>query len=83
MTNDAELKRQFVLAVYDERGRQDEEHGGPIHDDQHCQEDWREYVAYQIQKTQDFERCMVKVAALAMAAFESNRRKHGTDSRQR
>lgn len=72
---------EFVVLVYDERRRQDEEHGGPDHDDEHDQVDWKRFIHRQLLSGGDFEKMMVEVAALAMAAYESNRRKHGTDTR--
>jgi hypothetical protein len=73
--------QEFFRLVLHERAEQDKQWGGEAHDDAHCQEDWRLYISYQLRKQQPFCRCMVKVAALALAAFLSNRRKHGTDDR--
>ena len=74
---------QFIVEVLGERVLQDNQWGGKAHDDLHNHKDWRSYIRYQLRADGPFEKRLVKVAALAMAAFESNRRKHGTDSRQR
>ena len=67
--------QEFFRLVLHERAEQDKQWGGEAHHDAHCQEDWRQYIAYQLKKKQPFYRCMVKVAALALAAYLSNRRK--------
>ena len=74
---------QFIIEVLGERVLQDNQWGGTAHDDLHNHKDWRSYIRYQLRADGPFEKRLIKVAALAMAAFESNRRKHGTDSRQR
>jgi hypothetical protein len=77
---------QFIVEVLGERVLQDNQWGGSIHDDQHSIHHWAKYLRHQVWRATHpdrmaFERRMVKVAALAMAAFESNRRKHGTGTR--
>lgn len=61
-----------------ERVRQDEQWGGPDHDDQHTFHDWANYIYYQLRTTNgiappaDVQReRFIKVAALAVAAIES------------
>jgi hypothetical protein len=63
-----------------ERTRQDEEWGGAEHDDSHNHQDWVIFISKQIglalaYRSNDFESRMIKVAALAIAAIESSRRK--------
>ena len=67
-----------LLAVADERARQDEKWGGPAHDDQHTSHDWIAYivrysgraVTYGPFDVLRFREHMVQVAALAVAAAE-------------
>lgn len=70
-----------MRAVLDERERQDKQWGGPSGDDNNRYNDWMRYVNKQLLTTtrQNFEERMVKIAALAIAAIESNRRKNGTE----
>ena len=71
-------EENFVREVFSERERQDTQWGGRIHDDTHSQEDWFKLInRYMAPHGDDFEVRMIKVAALALAAVESNRRKHG------
>ena len=80
--------QEFFRLVLHERAEQDKQYGGEAHDDTHCQEDWLCYIWQQLNKSamndqpahSKFEERMVKVAALALAAFLSNRRKHGTSA---
>jgi hypothetical protein len=58
-----------------ERTRQDAQWGGQNHDNQHCHHDWLAYILKQLGKavTWDprlFKDCMVKTAALSVAAAE-------------
>lgn len=64
-----------------ERQRQDEQWGGPGHDDDHALSEWCDFIFKQnrLAEVQSlnplrFEERMVKVAALAVAAIESSRR---------
>lgn len=62
-----------------ERGRQDEQWGGPQHDDTHNEDDWAGFIEYQVRKVNmsdgpERER-FVKIAALAVAAIQSLDRK--------
>jgi hypothetical protein len=88
-------KRDFIEKILTERRRQDEQWGGPRHDDGHAYPDWLRFIRGQLsgimlihggkQREEEalmnpdnlakFEERMVKVAALAMAAVESTRRK--------
>lgn len=63
--------------VQAERARQDEQWGGPSHDDQHDPVDWDGFIEYQAYwgREQDPRRRFVKIAALAIAAIESIDRK--------
>jgi len=69
----------IITDVLAERTRQDEQWGGPAHDDEHCPWEWREYIEYQLQKSRkqptQFRECLIKIAALAIAAVESIDRK--------
>ncbi len=64
-----------------ERIRQDDEHGGPRNDDRNTWFDWRGYFYKQLSNgsmvhTESEQReCLVKIAALAVAALESYDRK--------
>lgn len=73
-------------AVLDERAAQDAQWGGIDHDDKHSMRDWCGYLTKQIEKVsrissftvangEEFEQRMTKVAALAFAAIQSNRRR--------
>jgi hypothetical protein len=77
-----------------ERRKQDEQWGGPAHDDEHCRFDWlrfiemytaqanvaaltsmypdNELVATSIAR---YEKKLIQIAALAVAAIQSSRRK--------
>lgn len=62
-----------------ERDRQDEQWGGPAHDDTHDELDWSSYIDHQTHKIVvadvDKRQGFVKIMALAMAAIESIDRK--------
>lgn len=64
-----------------ERSKQDAQWGGAIHDDSHEPWEWCAYIgkhnlmADSADTTQDYEARMIKIAALAIAAIESSRRK--------
>lgn len=70
-----------VLAtVRSYRAVQDEEHGGPSHDDTHNADDWKRFIdkfnhrARFAVRAEDRERDLFHVAALAVAAIQSSRR---------
>jgi hypothetical protein len=76
-------KRDLLLnEIVRERDSQDEEWGGPDHDDSHDRADWVRFIEKQCRLAQtaasrpldDYESRMVKIAALAVAAVESSRR---------
>jgi hypothetical protein len=69
-------QERFIDEMLSERREQDAQWRGPDHDDEHKHEDWRRYIRHQLRSGGDFEMRMKKVAALAMAAYESSRRKH-------
>lgn len=65
-----------------ERYDQDATWGGPDHDDQHDEKDWRHFIMEYVdqEKGEDFRDRMVKVAALAVAAIQStDRLSEGSD----
>ena len=81
---------QYVIAkVIERRAQQDAKHGGPAHDDTHTQVEWCRFIAaynwhaYHESPMHDekempaeyFQDTMFDVAALAVAAIESSRRK--------
>lgn len=90
----------FIEQILEERDRQDDQWGGPKHDDKHTYVDWIRFIHHQIGSLiqqpgsagqlqrmmrkdanfEAFERRMVKVAALALAAVESQRRATGRES---
>lgn len=65
------------MNIYDEiraeRERQDAKWGGPEHDDQHTAHDWWWFIRERIGQRR--EQAFIEVAALAVAAVESIRRK--------
>jgi hypothetical protein len=78
-----ETRKIFFDAVEAERKRQDQKWGGRDHDIQHNPNDWTAYIARQASRTSgcaisrhEFETQMVRVAALALAAFEAGRPPH-------
>ena len=64
-----------------ERIRQDNEFGGPRHDDKNTWFDWRGFIYKQLtngsmaHSASEQRECMVKIAAIAHAALESFDRK--------
>jgi hypothetical protein len=71
----------IIAKVLRRRQEQDEQWGGPQHDDEHHWADWVNFITKCANRSQntlshvEFERCMVDVAALAFAAIESSERK--------
>lgn len=80
----------FPALVAGERFAQDAQWGGPEHDDTHTPSDWLRYIGKQIDNVRrdwresslgrtpprvDYRHSLVKIAALAQAAFESSVRK--------
>jgi hypothetical protein len=83
----ADLHLLGVLAqISDERHRQDQEWGGPEHDDHHSPEDWEALLALEADKLSmwdgryaaDYRDRLIKVAALAVAAAQAWDRCHAT-----
>jgi len=75
---EAKLRRLLVIRdVNAERQRQDEQWGGPEHDDTHIYSDWLRYIAYQSEqaKFESARERLIKIAALALAGIESWDRK--------
>jgi hypothetical protein len=75
---------RIAAEVRERRAEQDKQWGGPKHDDEHFPADWVRYIrkaARQAmtreapQEAEGFEDYMLDVAALAVAAIESSRRK--------
>jgi len=63
-------------AIRNERIQQDQQWGGPDHDDTHELEDWCMFIEYQLERCNgvggpEYRERMVKVAALAVAAIEA------------
>lgn len=60
-----------------ERDAQDKQWGGPDHDDQHTFRDWLNFIDKQLTLTspKNASRRFIKIAALAVAAWESIQRK--------
>ena len=72
----------IISEVLAERRRQDEQWGGPAHDDLHDAGDWGAYIRHQLKRlvgvnyAESFAReRFIKIAALGMAAAESLTRK--------
>lgn len=70
------------MNVYDEiraeRAKQDEQWGGPDHDDEHSPQEWAQYLhkqwlaaAHESELGGDYRGRLIKIAALAVAAAES------------
>ena len=70
------LRLRLFAEIAKERRLQDEQWGGPMHDDQHPWADWLGFIQKQVKSatSPDFRERMVKVAALAIAAIESHDR---------
>jgi hypothetical protein len=75
-------EQEAILAeVLAERDRQDEQWGGPKHDDDHIEQDWFAFIGNQIDKAEreSFRLYaestprdrLIKIAALALAGIES------------
>jgi hypothetical protein len=70
---------EILLAVAIERNNQDQQWGGPEHDDKYSSLDFTAYIGRQVHKmygdpASDRDR-FIKIAALAVAAIESIDRK--------
>lgn len=75
------LHGPVISIIASERQRQDEEWGGPTHDDEHTLADWVGFIDYQTTKfdmegDNDNPERLVKIAALAIAALEAHQRRH-------
>lgn len=71
--------RAIFKKVLEERARQDEEWGGPEHDDQHTPADWLDFIEKQVSKAREqrfgsMRGRFIKIAALAVAALQSMNR---------
>lgn len=92
----AEVELKAVYSdIKAERVRQDEQWGGPQHDDTHVEEEWRDYrarfedrvqnigLAFRNPRWMDGVRAnLVKIAALAVAQIEALDRKHSPPALQ-
>jgi hypothetical protein len=73
-------QKRIVEEVLEERRRQDEEWGGPAGFDAYTPDDWYDLIAahnstgWQVVNDAQRERCLIQIAALAIAAVESSRR---------
>lgn len=72
------LRTEIIREIELEREAQDVKWGGPEHDDDHSREDWCEFIADHGQpfrsRPWNFREQMIRVAALAVAAIESDTR---------
>jgi hypothetical protein len=84
--NNESNARDVYADIRAERERQDEQWGGPEHDDEHGPADWLHFIDKQIiagvfdvelgeQNPGSYRARLVKTAALAVAAIESHDRK--------
>lgn len=81
------MSQQDILnAIVKHRAEQDIEHGGPAHDDTHSRRDWADFLQNQVSKThashpatsvKNYRERLIKIAALAVAALESEERLRG------
>ena len=62
------------------REEQDDQHGGPAHDDTHRLTDWVGYIQNELSwvRSENCEDKLLDIAALAVAAIQSSRRKRNT-----
>jgi hypothetical protein len=63
--------------IENERMEQDKKWGGPKHDDTHTHEEWMTFIYHHLAKSKTSEQRryqLVRVAALVVAAIESNDR---------
>jgi sugar phosphate isomerase/epimerase len=73
--------------ILDERNMQDAQWGGPAHDDIHVRSAWCGFIRKFVNRAEntcvglgreaEYEGRMIQIAALAIAAIESSRRKRG------
>lgn len=71
---------KIIAQVIQERKMQDRQWGGADHDDTHPVGDWIEYIYHQIDllDLRDPRERFIKIAALAVAAVESEDRRNGS-----
>jgi hypothetical protein len=76
------MNEQIIDLIKQERVRQDHQWGGPQHDDKHYFPDWITYFDAQVRKANeelrmgaDIKHRLIKIAALAIAGYESMERK--------
>lgn len=72
---------EFFQAVIAERAAQDQQWGGPAHDDQHSPVIWEEVIASHVMRltkdgidcapADDYRQRLIKIAAVAVAAAQS------------
>ncbi len=70
---------RIIDEIKAERQRQDQQWGGPQHDDLHSSADWATYIVHQLGRISavGLYEPMIKIAALAVAAVESHDRRYG------
>lgn len=75
------MNARTLADIEKERADQDAKWGGPDHDDTHTPSDWLDYLFKHSQMASraksdpsEYERQLVRIAALAIAALESHRR---------
>jgi len=79
------MSQQDILnAIVKHRAEQDVEHGGPAHDDLHTRKEWTDFINQQLKQsqpilgnTENYRERLIKIAALAVAALESDERLEG------
>lgn len=78
------MYRTTAQEIAEERERQDAKWGGADHDDGHAPADWRAFIEKKLAQANaepispvEYRRRMIQVAALAVAAIESNDRRMG------
>ncbi len=70
-------RTEIFHQIESERKRQDEQWGGPAHDDQHSADDWTGFITKQMDWAEitpdpcERRERFLKIAALAIAAIES------------
>jgi hypothetical protein len=75
------MDQNVIRDIEQERARQNEQWGGAEHDDTHGPMDWFTFIAHQLQRAvmghARPREILIKIAALAVAGLESDRRKNG------
>ncbi len=71
------MQKAILEAIVAERQRQDSQWGGPSHDDHHTHADWIALISkfWNRARRSNFTDSLIKIAALCVAALESEERK--------